>query len=44
MDKFPMNLLAEWNYHRAPLHRGYTRKYLVVDLGKGDGQYSHTIQ
>jgi len=43
MDKFPMNLLAEWNYHRAPLHRGYTRKYLVVDLGKGDGQYSHTI-
>ena len=43
MATHDMKLLAEWSYDRAPLHRGYTRKYLVIDLGDGNGEYSHAI-
>ncbi|TDY51702.1 aldehyde:ferredoxin oxidoreductase [Aminivibrio pyruvatiphilus] len=43
MNALDMKLLAEWSYDRAPLHRGYTRKYLVIDLGNGDGNYSHSV-
>ena len=43
MEGTGMKLLARWSYRRTPLHRGYTRKYLLIDLGDGDGRYSHTI-
>lgn len=43
MGKIDMKLLAEWSYERTPIHRGYTKKYLVIDLGNGDGNFSHSI-
>ncbi|NLK19069.1 MAG: aldehyde:ferredoxin oxidoreductase [Synergistaceae bacterium] len=43
MSYINLDLLAEWSYDPAPIHRGYTKKYLTVDLGKGDGAFSHTV-
>ncbi len=35
-----MKLLKEWKYTPVKIHRGYTRQFLSVDLGRGDGASS----
>ena len=43
MSSLHMELLAEWNYDPVPIHRGYTGKFLSVDLGDGNGAFGHSV-